>query len=339
MIKEKRKNYIDGLKCLAIFIIFEAHFAAYFESDSIRFWSEPTMSFLMRGMTAKFGVAILAVCLGYFAYESREKNASVYIARRYFYFFISGLFINTVIAVLSYCHIILFDNGLPALSLFITVKAVLKESLTLGYRIFPTYWCIFDFCVGSVIAYLNGRGEVETVGILVQMLLFWLSGRIWVTICLIGCLCSRFLKNKICVRILSIRLVRVVLFLLPIVLTMEAGGDIPKFWDGIRTMMIVLALEASPFMQKVLSVRPLASTGKNVLGIFLIHMPVLIIFGGWMFRITSGLRYLYAFLISLTVSWCITVALTYPVVWLLNKAVYQFTRLLKKAMLFFNTGM
>ena len=59
MIKEKRKNYIDGLKCLAIFIIFEAHFAAYFESDSIRFWSEPTMSFLMRGMTAKFGVAIL----------------------------------------------------------------------------------------------------------------------------------------------------------------------------------------------------------------------------------------------------------------------------------------
>ena len=249
------------------------------------------------------------------------------------------LFINTVIAVLSYCHIILFDNGLPALSLFITVKAVLKESLTLGYRIFPTYWCIFDFCVGSVIAYLNGRGEVETVGILVQMLLFWLSGRIWVTICLIGCLCSRFLKNKTCVRILSIRLVRVVLFLLPIVLTMEAGGDIPKFWDGIRTMMIVLALEESPFMQKVLSVRPLASTGKNVLGIFLIHMPVLIIFGGWLFRITSGLRYLYAFLISLTVSWCITVALTYPVLWLLNKALYQFTRLLKKAMSFFNTGM
>ena len=83
----------------------------------------------------------------------------------------------------------------------------------------------------------------------------------------------------------------------------------------------------------------MASTGKNVLGIFLIHMPVLIIFGGWLFRIASGLRYLYAFVISLTVSWCITVALTYPVLWLLNKALYQFTRLLKKAMSFFNMGM
>ena len=336
MIKEKRKPYIDGLKCLAIFIIFLTHFVAYFESDYIRFWSEPPMSFLMKGMTGKYGVAILAVCLGYFAYESREENASVYMARRYFYFFISGLFINTVIAALSYAHIILFDNGLPARSLIVTSKAVLKESLILGYRIYPTYWCMFDFCVGSVFAYLNGRDKVKTLGILVQMLLFWLSGRIWVTICLIGCLCRRFLKNRTCVKILSIKPIRFVLLLLSIVLAIEEGGDAPNLWNGIRAMMIVLVLEESPLLQKVLSSRPFALTGKNVLGVFLIHMPVLIIFGGWLFKITSGMRYLPAFVISLMVSWCITAALTYPISWLLNAVLDQFTKLLKKTLPFFN---
>ena len=50
MIKEKRKDYIDGLKCLAIFIIFLTHFVVCFESDYIRFWSEPPLSFLLKGM-------------------------------------------------------------------------------------------------------------------------------------------------------------------------------------------------------------------------------------------------------------------------------------------------
>ena len=170
--------------------------------------------------------------------------------RRCFYFLVSGLFINTLIAVLSYYDISLFDNGLPAISLLVTAKAVLKESLILGYRIYPTYWCMFDFCFGSVVAYLNGKCEVKTVGILVQMLLFWLSGQIWVTICLIGCLCSRFLKNSTCMKLLAIRPIRIALLLMPIVCALEEGGNIPNLWNGMRAMMIGLALEESSLLQK-----------------------------------------------------------------------------------------
>ena len=331
MISNQRKIYIDGLKCVAIFIVFLTHFVTYFESAYLRLWSEPPVAYLLRGMTGKFGVAILAVCLGYFAYGSREKNASIYIVRRYFYFFISGLFINSLIAVLSYFQVCLFDNGFPAISLFITTKVVLKESICLGYRIYPTFWCMFAFCFGSVTAYLNGRAEIKTFGILVQMLLFWLSGQIWVTICLMGCLCNCCLNNKTAGKLLAIRPVRVVLILFVFIAVLDEGGNIPQFWNGIRAMMIILALEESSLLQKALSVRALSSTGKNVMSVFLLHMPVLIILGDWLLHKTSGFDYKYSFFISLISCWCMTALLAYPLTMVLNQILSFFTKLLKKA--------
>ncbi len=96
----KRKPHIDSLKCFAIFIIFLTHFVTHFNSPYTRFWFTMPTSLFMRGLTGKFGVAILGVCLGYFAYNSKARNASIYLIRRYFYFLISGLFVNTLIAVL-----------------------------------------------------------------------------------------------------------------------------------------------------------------------------------------------------------------------------------------------
>lgn len=330
MINNQRKTYIDGLKCMAIFIVFLTHFVAHFESTYIRFWSEPPVAYLLRGMTGKFGVAILAVCLGYFAYESSEKNASIYIVRRYFYFFISGLFINSLIAVLSYFKVFLFNNGLPELGIMSTVKKVLMESIHLGHSIYPTFWCMLAFCTGSAAAYLNGRSEVKTAGILIQMILFWLSGQIWVTICLIGCLCSRWLENKKVGKFLAISPIRALLLILTFFFVREEGRDLTQLLNGIRSLMILLVLEKSRILQKMLNIRILAATGKNVMSIFLLHVPVLVVLGDWLFRKTSGFDYKFSFFISMITCWCVTALLAQPLNMILNQILRHFTKLLKK---------
>ena len=65
-------------------------------------------SLVLNGLSGKLCVAFLGVCLGFFAFESKEKNATKYIIKRYFYFFVCGLFINTIRVILRSAGLIKF---------------------------------------------------------------------------------------------------------------------------------------------------------------------------------------------------------------------------------------
>ncbi len=338
MTYKDRKNYFDGLKYISIFIIYFSHFIVFFHPEYVKLWIEPPFSFLIRGITGKYSVAILGVCLAYFAYGSKEINASVYFLRRYFYFLASGLLINTIIAVLT--KLLPYDqlynsglSGLAGMSTTSMVWEVLRESLLLGRNIYPTFWCMSSFFGASVFAYLAGRAEVKTVGIVVGILWFWLSGQVWVAICLLGCIYKIIADNTELKRLLSYWPVRIIWSAFALLIIRRNESVFTYLLDGISAVMILGVVDNSPVLQKVLSAKFLSWGGKNVMGIFLVHVPVYVCLGTWLFRITSFLSYSVSFCLSLIVCWGVSTFLAYPVSAFIGILQRQFTGMIKNRIL------
>lgn len=92
--KEGRIGYIDTMKLFAIFIVFVTHFINRFDDSYFELWHQGPTSWILNGVTGKFGVAVFSVALGYFAFRSREQNISRYVIKRYIYFVILNFLNN-----------------------------------------------------------------------------------------------------------------------------------------------------------------------------------------------------------------------------------------------------
>ena len=103
-ISKERNRAFDSLKLFAAFIVYTGHFWSQYGISDFRLYQESFLPLILKGLSGKLGVAIFGVLLGYFALSDgakKRKSVAEYSIKRYVYFFISALIVNTL-----YCIVI-----------------------------------------------------------------------------------------------------------------------------------------------------------------------------------------------------------------------------------------
>ena len=308
---KKRKSYLDAVKLFAIFIVFATHFIAAYRDSLFMLWDVMPYALFLKGISGKFGVVIFSVILGYFAYRSSEKNIVKYTIKRYLYFLICALFINSLYACVG--HLGIYSDP-------VSVRQVLITSVKLGDDIFPTFWCIIPFLLGSVLSRINGLVNDRTgTGVILPLIeiavLVWLDQQ-WVAICLMGNIAALIESNEKLMKPFLKRAVRILIYLIAFFAIKQPSADIRYLVDGVAVLLVIPALSGSSVLTKVLDCRALASPGKNTMAIYLIHVVIYHIIGD---RVIDASASPSSFLLSFVVSWAVIVLLSYPVNALLNR--------------------
>ncbi len=229
--------------------------------------------------------------------------------RRYFYFVVCGFAINLVFVI-----------GKGNLSL-----KVVSESLLLGSGIFPTYWCIQSFFIGSVVSYFNSFYKIQDAFIILEIILFYSSGKTWIAICLLGNLAALFYIDDRFENILKRKSVKIFLLLLIFLLIKRSESELTYLIDGMCSLIFLLVVKKSDFLKRIFGIRIFASQGKNVMAIYLFHTCFFIKGGKLLFNILSFLPYKIQFLLILILCWCALILFSYPINWILNKILSVFS--------------
>lgn len=305
---KQRIRYLDTLKLFAIFIVFATHFIFRFHYAYLSFWHQSPTSWILHGVTGKLGVAVFSVILGFFAYKSKESNVTKYVIKRYIYFLLCGLFINSVYAALGNAGILDAPH---------TVKEVITASFSLDDEIFPTFWCIRPFFVASILSKLNGKAEAGTFTILVEIFtMYQIMGSLWVSICLMGNLIAIAMSNEKFMSLFKHTWIRRLAYLAVFFLIKRPESGQTYIIDGICASLTIVALGESRYLRKVLDREPLAVLGKNTMAMFLVHVAVYRLVGqGCMLQSDSSV---VAFVIAMIVSWTLVVVLSFPLTRLLD---------------------
>ena len=298
---------------MAAFVIYATHFLVDFHPEYEYFFDEGVTSWFLNGVSGKLCVAFFGVCLGYFAYLSKEKNPTKYIMRRYFYFFFCGLLINTIISLYRIL------NGRQGFDLF----TVLVTSLSLGDKIYPTYWCIVPFFLASVLSYINGQAKVSCTGILFQIVFLYILDEEWISICLLGAVAAVIINNHI--PIFKNWLVKFFITAVIFFAIKRPESKETFLLNGLCSAALLIVVENSSSLQKILSVPFFANQGKNVMAIFLIHPLIYTILGNYLmnkYYLPYGIR----FLVTMTICWIVIILISYPLTSLINKTMDLFNR-------------
>lgn len=283
----------------------------------MRFFNNGKAITLLNGVTGKLGVTFFCVCLGYFAYLSKEKNPGKYILRRFFYFFFCGFLINLV---LSFYEILKGNEGFDFFYILVT-------SLRLGNDIFPLYWCVIPFFLASVLGYIDGKANVSSIGILFQIVFLYMAGQEWTAICLLGALTAVIVNRKD--QIFTNRILKTAILIGIFFAIKRPECKETFFIDGLCSAALLLVVENSSSLQKILNFRYLTGMGKNSMAIFLSHQLIYTILGNFlmkMYFIPYGIRFLVVMMICLIV----IVGLSYLITYFINKVMDAFSQCLAK---------
>lgn len=305
------------MKLFAIFIVFVTHFINRFDDSYFELWHQGPTSWILNGVTGKFGVAVFSVALGYFAFRSREQNISRYVIKRYIYFVICALFINTLYAVFGSAGV--FEDTF-------TAREVIVTSLVLGSKIFRTFWCIMPFFAASVLSRLNGKANAGVLAVTAEMLIMIkLSGDVWISICLLGNLVSLAMDNDRIRRLMGHRLVRLLIYALIFILIKRPESRQAYCIDGICAAAAMLALSESVYIRKLLEWKPVSSLGRLTMAMYLVHVIIYRIAGGAMFGLTENMSAPY-FFFTMLICWLLVVLISFPV----DRLLSMLTKLLMK---------
>jgi peptidoglycan/LPS O-acetylase OafA/YrhL len=142
-------------------------------------------------------VAFFCVFLGYFAAGSAYRQSTAqYVIKRYRRFFQYLALANAAFVIIN---IIMRQLGLPGtifgpqFSLWELLTSYASDTAFFTYRLVPTYWCMFDFFIGSIAAFIFAevcRDKPLKISLLIfslaGLMFFYASGQVWVADCLLG---------------------------------------------------------------------------------------------------------------------------------------------------------
>ena len=314
-----RIKHFDSLRLIAIFVVYVTHFVDSFHPEYFSLWETLPMSLLLEGISGKLGVALFGVLLGYFAYSSKENNSAYYILKRYSFFVISALIINTLYALRA----LFFDNKISAVK-------VLIESITLDDDIFPTYWCIPVFFAASVLSYLNGKANVTTIGILLEVAVFYKLGNVWLAICLMGNIVARYQKNPH-FDILKKRCCRIILWIILFFAIKRQESNNTYMIQGMCCMVIIILIMRGNVVRRILDNKYLSAMGRQGMAIYILHPICYITFAPLLFKRLADLPYGWNFTITLLLCFVLIVLVSFPTMMLINRIVAWIGKMILKA--------
>lgn len=317
-----RVRYFDSLRLVAMFIGCLSHFVDEFHPEYFDLLNTYPISLIFGGLSGKVGLVLLGLLLGYFAYLSKDENATRYILKRYAFFVFTGLLVNFLYAL----HV-LAQYGYMRISII----KVIFESITIDDGIFNTFWCIPVFFAASAISYLNGRAKVSTLGILVEIFIFFKMQCIWLAVCLMGNLIARYKLNPHH-DILKYRVVRIVLWVVMFLLSVRPESNMTYMIHGICFTVMVMLIMRGTVIQKLLNNKLLSFMGQQAMGILGLHMLCFTYFSPVIFRILSFLPYDAAFVLNYLITFGITTLLAVPSMKFINTATNYTGKLIERVL-------
>lgn len=317
----KREIHFDTLKLIAVFIVFALHFIGAYHPEYAVYWHKLPTALLLEGVSGKNAVSALAVFSGYFAYKSKQKSILFYSSRRYFEFFFAAFFINSLWGLCS----IHGWGGISSQTIQNSnnvVLTILYESVCIRGTIYPALWFMIPFLIGSIISYTNGKEESSPVEIIIQIWCFYIVNQVWISICLLGSLVACLQKNKYVSRFYKNTIVQLIIIIIFFVIKRKES-NLTYLIDGICVSQVILIIDNNERLKRLLSFK--WGIGKNVMSIFLLHAIVYRVVSPFLFNLMTNIKYNFAFLCVLFITWFIIILLSYPTTYLLNIAMKMFT--------------
>ena len=286
----QRIKWLDTVKFFLVVRIYSTHFRFSFPKGRYVYGIIMKLLTANGGISGKFCVQMFAVILGYFATLAGERKQEQYITKRYLYFFTCILLINSVYYCFSLIGYIKTD---------IALSSVLFNAFSLAGGIYSAAWFFIHFFLGSIICYLNGRGQVNLLECILEIIAFIFLGNVWVAACIMGsCLFNITKEEPIINRInkwyLQLALIIICWLILP-----RKESVTAYIIDSIISLFLLVTCFSSNIIKRVLSVNWLSRLGQYSMEIFLIHTLVYSTLGIKSFNYIS--RY-----VNLKLSWLLT---------------------------------
>lgn len=185
---------------------------------------------------------MFAVIAGYFStlsgYGTQESGQ--YIWARYSYFLLCGLFINILYGLSE----MIFNHNNPGIPL----RQIISESLLLGSAIFPTFWFVPIFFMGSILCFAIGRLRIKGCGILLIIIAALCLNNIWIAIYLMGSV-AIWMESKSCIqRALQKWWIRLILFIIIFIIIKRPESNLTYFIDGVCSLIFILLVPHSPLL-------------------------------------------------------------------------------------------
>ncbi len=280
---KKRENCFDSLKYFCILLVMNAHFLLFFYRPIKDFWKDFPYNLFLYGLDGKLGVSIFAVITGYFAYLSGKKKRSFfrYLIRRYSYFLICALLINSILYFLNI-------RGVRSENSF---GLVVGQSILLDRLIFETYWFVRPFLFGSLLAFLFGRYDVgiPIIVVLIPILVcfndpFFLT---YAADCLLGCVLSYLLDLK--TDLYRNRWFQFVIVIGIYVFVKRDSSNLTYLIQGLIGVALILLIRNNDFLYHLSENRFTAFFGRMTMPLVLSHMLCLYLFEIYLYSLKEHL--------------------------------------------------
>lgn len=295
---KERITYFDTIRWIAAMFIFTTHFIAAFERDIFILWDEVfPINLFMYGVTGKLAVTVLGVVLGYLAFQKGQKDAGNgntirYLLQRYLFFLAAGLVIHILYGAAQSCSLVNYG---------IEFGDIIENSVFMKNTIVAHWWSMFPFLLGSVLCYIQGKYHLGYREILIEIAVFYLTGQVWISVCLMGSLVKCILDNERCVTVLQKKWIRILIFAILFVILKREESNLTYLIDGIGMSLFILVLCTWNVLQKFFGHKLWNTVNQNYMGVFLIHELVYVILGPRMINgllmIPYKLRLLIAYVI------------------------------------------
>ena len=264
----KRDEVLDSLKYLSMMEVIFIHFM-YFFNENLLTYIRKTLpySLLFNGLSAKVGLAILAVLSGYFSYRSnKNKNFILFLVKKYLYYVLYCFAANLIYCLIN--HDQQFAFSLPD----ILIKSLLFEDDYYYYL-----WFVKSFFIGNILSFLLGKLNVPTYIITALFLCSVLVGEQYISVFFLGCILAsvsimnkekKFIQNDF-VHLIFVFLI----FLLPKIETEYAY----VLYGFIGVLLFVLS-QTSDVFKKLLQNKFMSYYGRMTMSILIVHYGCMFIF-------------------------------------------------------------
>lgn len=307
MKNRNRILYFDTLKLLAVVWIFFCHFAHKFNDDFLQSLYQGASGVFFYGFTGTWATTLLAVISGFFSYQSGKKsNLAYFIIKRYVMFFLIFLITQIVVSVFM-----LFPDGSTH-----GLLEILKSSLLLDSSIYPHFWWIRSFLIGDIVSFTNSNFKPKKyvfAYILTEIIVFYFVD-VWVSICVLGNIIHLVNNQKNCIltNISKNAFLKVTILILFVFLIKHDGEHrIIHFVWGLSSFVLIILIECSYRIKKILGNEFISRFGKYTISIFSLHRTIYLLFGFLLFRLTF-IPYKILFFLVFVILLMITVAFAIP---------------------------
>ena len=325
IMKKERIYYFDTFRFLGIMFVFTTHYIHEFSPESAMYFFVRPYSFLLGGLTGKFGLAALLVILGYFSYlkgEKSERNLLLLYIQRYLYFVIAAAFLYA--AAIAVKYIDMHEEGKNVFLVFLDQCLGLKDTY------YPLFWCLIPMLLSTVVCYFLGRAKARWDMILVILLVFHFCGAVWIVLSLFGTFLVRIERYTKLDGFLKKWWVQCILVLVPFALTHQGPTEstLIYYLDGFFWFCFILATMKGTALKKIFNAKPWRLVNRCYFGIFLLHVLIYDTLGRMLLnktllKIPFGPRFILVYVIVVTV----TILLSFPTDFCINSVSRWLTRL------------